>query len=906
MTPRASIGHYRITAKLGEGGMGTVYRATDTRLNRDVAIKVLPEAFAQDAARMQRFEREARLLASLDHPNIGAIYGLEEIGGGRALILALIEGPTLAERIATGPIPLEDAIPIARQIAEALEYAHERGVIHRDLKPANVKVTPQGAVKVLDFGLAKALAAEGEAPAASPADSPTMSPTLSMRATQAGVILGTAAYMAPEQAKGKAVDKRADIWAFGVVLFEMLCGEPLFRGDSIAEILASAIKEDPKLDRLRVSTPIALRRLIERCLQKDPRQRLRDIGEARIVLQNASQEPEAPVIAAARTPSAGKWPWIVAGTMAALALVFGWALWRAQRPTDRPLLRLDVDLGTDVSLPPVSPGGSDIAISPDGRRLAYISGTPRRLFVRRLDQSNATALPGTEGAAKPFFSPDGQWIGFDGGKKVEKISVDGGTVVPIGDSGAFGGGSWAPDGSIFVSIATTKGLLRFPPGGGPPETLAPLAAGETALNQPQILPREKAVLFCATTGSADRNTVEVLTLADGRRKIVVRGGISARYLPTSDGVGYLVYLNRATLFAVPFDLAKLETRGTARPVLDDVAYYPATGAGQYDFSAAPPGHGALVYRRNVGGAGFGLATLEWVDSTGKREALPIKPGSYRSPSISPDGKRIALVVRQDEDTDIWIYDPQRDAMTRLTFGGSDYRLPVWSRDGRYVVFDSRGKGIFQARADGASQPQPLIESQDPLLPSSFSPDGKRLTYSHYTGGSYQIWTVPLEDSEGRLKAGKPEQFLKSSFNDSNASFSPDGRWLAYASSESGSQEVFVRPFPPPSSGPGGKWEVSNGYGSAPHWSPNGHDLVYRSEDQVMVVSYTVKGDAFVAEKPRVWIAGIDETMWDLAPDGKRVLLVARAESPESPKQEHEVVFLENFFDYLRQRVPAGK
>ena len=901
------LGPYEIVAPLGAGGMGEVYQARDTRLKRDVAIKVLPAALAHDPERMARFEREARLLASLDHPNIGAIYGLEENGGTRALVLALIEGPTLADRIAAGFIPLEETLHLAQQMAEALEYAHDRGVIHRDLKPANVKITPEGTLKVLDFGLAKALADEADPASGSPTNSPTISPTLTMQATQAGVILGTAAYMAPEQAKGRPVDRRADIWAFGVVLFEMLTGEPLFIGDSIAEVMAAAIKDDPKLDRLPRSTPPAVRRLIERCLIKEPRQRLRDIGEARIALQNLSHEPEIPAGTATRA-APGKLPWIVAGLMTALAAVALWAPGRPQTPADRPLMRLDLDLGPDVSLPASSPGGSDIAISPDGMRLAYVSGTPQRLFVRRLDQPNATELHATEEADKPFFSQDGQWVGFTVRGKLSKISVDGGAVVALGDIASFGGASWDENGSIVVSEAPEKGLLRIPPGGGQPEIIEKLNAGETALNQPQILPGGKAILFSAVVAPfRDRNMVEVLTLADGHRKIVARGGVSARYLPTSGRMGHLVYLNGATLFAVPFDPAKLEARGTPVPVLDDVANYSGTGSGEYDVSPAPSGHGTFVYRRAVGGAAAGLSALAWIDAAGKQEPLRAKPAIYYDPALSPDGKRIALSVRKDEGMDIWMYDPQRDAATRLTFGGTVNRFPVWSPNGQYVVFDSRGQGIFQTRADGSSQPQVLMESKDTLVPWSFAPDGKRLAYTNSVARTPQIWTLPLEDQGGRWKAGKPEQFLKSSFADFNPAISPDGHWLAYTSYEAGTAEVYVRAFPTPSSGPGGRWQISNSGGSSPHWSPNSHDLFYRSSgDQIMAVSYSAKGEAFVPDKPRVWIPRLGGRWWDLAPDGKRVLVVTPAGSAEAPKQEHDVVFLINFFDELRRRVPLGK
>jgi serine/threonine-protein kinase len=406
--------------------------------------------------------------------------------------------------------------------------------------------------------------------------------------------------------------------------------------------------------------------------------------------------------------------------------------------------------------------------------------------------------------------------------------------------------------------------------------------------------------------NTDTINTEVLTLADRRRKILARGAISPRYAATSGATGHLIYVNKATLFAVPFDPDKLETRGTAVPVLDDVAYSRTGGDGQFDVSPAPSGHGTLVYRKGAGGGGAGaaLTTLQWVDAAGKRETLRAKPGAYATPTWSPDGKRVALTVAEGGGQDVWVYDPQRDAMTRLTFGGSLYLAPVWSPDSRYVVFGSRGtNGIFHARADGATQPQALLQGPSLQIPFSITPDGKRLAFFEVAGTQPQIWTVPLEDQGGQLKAGKPEQFLKSNFADQAPAFSPDGRWLAYTSSESGRSEVYVRAFPPPASGQGGKWQISNSGGTVPRWSRNGHEIIYQAGDQLMAASYTVKGDSFVADKPRVWIARLGGTQWDLAPDGKRAAVLAPIEAAEPPKQEHEVVFLENFFDELRRRVP---
>jgi serine/threonine protein kinase len=910
LSPGTRLGVYAVTAQIGEGGMGQVFRAHDTKLNRDVALKILPDAFTSDPDRVARFTREAQTLASLNHPHIAHIYGLEESGGVCALVMELVEGEDLSQRIARGAIPLADALPMAKQIAEALEAAHEQGIIHRDLKPANVKVRLDGTVKVLDFGLAKAMEPTGAA-----SSTVSQSPTITTPAmTQAGMILGTAAYMSPEQAKGRAADRRSDVWAFGVVVYEMLTGQRAFKGEDVSDTLAFILTREPDWATLPADTPSLIRRLLRRCLEKDRKRRLDSAADARLEIEEALTAPSV-VESAAASPGRtlhSAWSRALTRTLAAstlglaIALVLLWSLWRAEKPVDRPLARLDVDLGADVSLPALTSGGTSVAISPDGTRLVYASGTPVKLFTRRLDQPKATELPGTQGASSPFFSPDGQWVGFPSGSKLNKISVEGGAVVPLGDIGSFAGASWGEDGSILASEAFGKGLLRMPAGGGPPETVAPLGNGERGLltryQLPQILPGGKVVLFSAVMPEGfDTNTIEALTLADHHRKILVRGGQSARYLPTSGGTGHLVYVNKATLFAIPFDLDKLETRGTAVAVLDDVAYQAQSGSGQFDVSRT----GTLVYRRASGEASATM-TVQWVDPTGRKEPLRAKPGVYGSPRLSSDGKRLALTVAEGGSQDVYAYNPQRDLMTRLTFGDAVIHRDLrWSPDGQYVMFSSAGNGVFQARADGASQPHALTPNKPNQFPGSFTPDGKRLAYSEFAGNN-QIWTVPLEDQGGQLKAGKPEQFLKSSFNDVFPEFSPDGRWLAYQSNESGTFEVYVRAFPPPSSGPGRKWQISNSGGTVPRWSRTRHELMYQSGDQILAASYTVQGDTFVADKPRVWIAKLGGTQWDLAPDGKRVAVLTQVESAAAPKQEHEVVLLQNFFDELRRRVPVGK
>jgi serine/threonine-protein kinase len=909
LVPGTRLGPYEVTAQIGEGGMGQVYRATDTRLKRQVAIKILPPSLAADTDRLARFQREAEVLASLNHANIAAIYGLEDADGVKALVMELVEGDDLSQRIARGAIPLDDALPIAKQIADALEAAHEQGIIHRDLKPANIKVRSDGTVKVLDFGLAKALE-----PAGASSVNATTSPTLSLHATMAGVILGTAAYMSPEQARGKAVDKRADIWAFGAVLFEMLTGRRAFAGENITDTIVSVVSKEPDWGALPAPTPMGLRRVLTRCLKKDSKARMRDIGEARLqieeLISGASDEmsttsPVTPRSARAHALTST----LAASTLAfAIACLALWAPWHVETPVERPLVRLDVDLGADVSLPPPGAGGSSVAISPDGTRLVYASGTPTKLFSRRLDQPNATELPGTLGATVPFFSPDGQWVGFAVSGKVNKISVEGGAVVPLAQVANFAGASWGDDGWIVMSDAVGKGLIRVPAGGGPPETVADADArnGERSLVVPQILPGRKGILFTAAPAlDVDRFTIEVLTLGDRRRKIVARGGASPRYLATSGGSGHLVYVNKSTLFAIPLDLDTLETRGTAVPVLNDVAYHAVVGSGEFAVSRT----GTLVYRRSSGAASV-MMTVQWVDPSGRKEPLRVTPGVYQDPSLSPDGTRVALSVIEGGRPDVWVYDLQRDAMTRLTSGGG-FRYPHWSPDGHYVVFSSVGYGMFQARADGATQPQALTQSKSNEIPWSFTPDGKRLVYVE-GGDNSRIWTVPLAVRDGQLKAGAAEPFLTSNSINRFPSFSPDGRWLAYQSNESGRDEVTVRAFPPPSSGQGGKWQISNNGGTLPRWSRTGHELVYQSGDQIMAASYTVNGDTFVAEKPRVWIAKLGAAViasavqWDLTPDGKRVAVVTPVQSTDAPRQEHEVVFLQNFFDELRRRVPLGK
>ena len=871
--------------------MGEVYQAHDSNLRRDVAIKVLPEVFARDPERLARFRREAQLLASLNHPNIATIHGLEDSNGTSYLVMELVPGETLADRIKRdGAVPIEESLRIAKQIAEALEAAHEKGIIHRDLKPANVKLTPEGKVKVLDFGLAKAFAGDTST------EDMSNSPTLSMAATMQGVILGTAAYMSPEQAKGKAVDKRTDIWAFGCMLYELLTGKPAFHGEDVGDILASVVKMEPEFDALPADISPSIRVLLQRCLRKDRRQRTPDAAILRIEIEDAIAAPKDSGIRQAASGSKGKLLWAIgalaiATTIIAVVALWGW--WRATRLVEqplRPLVRLDVDLGPDVSLSTLS--GADAILSPDGTRMVYVS--QGRLFTRRLDQPNTSELAGTEGASAPFFSPDGQWVAFFSAGKLQKISVDGGSAITLYSANNGVGGSWGEDGTIIAGLGLAGGLSRIPASGGTPVPVTEMQNGEATHRWPQILPGGKAVLFTANTSPVgwDGANIEVMSLADHRRKTLVRGGTFGRYLPS----GHLIYMNRGTLFAVPFDLGRLEVHGTPSPVLDKVGYNSIRGSAQFDFSQT----GTLIYRS--GGSSGGQSTVQWLDASGKTQPLLAKPDAYVRPSLSPDGRKLAIGT-----SDIWVYEWQRDTMTRLTFGTGTSIYPVWSPDGRYIIYEAVGVGIFWTRSDGSGKPQPLTQNKDIQYPWSFTPDGKRLAFMDGNPEtSFDLWTVALESDVAGIRAGKPEPYLQTPADERYPSLSPDGRWMAYSSTESGVFQVYVREFPDK----GGKWQISNGSGLYPVWSRGGRDLFFRTEDnQIMVASYAVKGDSFVADKPRVWsekrIAPIAAN-YDLAPDGKRIAALMPVETEDGQRAQSHVIFLENFFDEVRRKVSVGK
>jgi Tol biopolymer transport system component len=911
-----TIGPYEVLDKLGEGGMGEVYRARDTRLKRDVAIKVLPDSFATDPDRLARFHREAEVLAQLNHPNIAAVYGLEQSGSVTAIVLELIDGDTLADLTARGPLMLSALLPIARQVCEALEAAHEKGVIHRDLKPANIKVTPDGKVKVLDFGLATVVQ-----PSTPQNINATHSPTLTL-ATQAGVILGTAAYMSPEQASGAIADKRADVWAFGVVLWEMLTGKRLFDGETVSHTLAFVLTKEPDWTTLPTNTPSSIRRLLRRCLEKDRKRRLPELATARMELDDALSAPagEAPVPtvppAAAEPRSRRMLPWSVAtAAITALGIVVAlWAPWR--KVGTPPLVRVTTDIGADASLGVGGAPASNIALSADGKLLAYVASSGARatpqLFIRHLDQLQATPLSGTSNATNPFFSADGQWIAFFADGKLKKISATGGGAITLCDAPNGRGGSWGDDGTIVFAGNSTpgSGLLRVPEAGGKPETLTtPSRDGETLHRWPQLLRGGKIVLFtaAASAGSFGDANIVVETIPDGARKVVLRGGYFGRYLAS----GHLIYLHDSTLFAAPFDLDRLEITGQAFPVIEGVAASTGTGGVQLATSTS----GTLAYL--AGSYDTSAAPIVWMDRSGQASPLQSMASNWSNPQFSPDGTRLAIDVAPlgNGTPDVWIYDWARDTATRLTFNpGLDFK-PVWTPDGKRIVFSSsRGDqtslNLYWQRADGTGDAQRLTESKNNQFAASWSPDGRFLAFQEQnpqTGMDIMILPVDGDEASG-WKIAKPTVFLSTMFAEQEPMFSPDGHWLAYFATTSGRPEVYVRPF----AGPGGLQQISSGGGAYPMWSRTRPELFFTTFDnsQIMVASYTATGHSFRADKPRLFAPNRFLSRQRLRsvnvhPDGQR-FAAAPAQDPQAVAKQDKLVLVFNFFDELKRLAPVGK
>ncbi|HEX2463025.1 MAG TPA: protein kinase [Thermoanaerobaculia bacterium] len=889
-----SVAHYKVTDRLGVGGMGEVYRAHDSKLHRDVALKVLPAALAHDPDYMARFAREATVLASLNHPNIAAVYGLEESQGATALVMELIPGETLADRIQRGPIPVEEAAAIALQIAQALEEAHEHGIIHRDLKPANVKITPEGRVKVLDFGLAKAI--EGN----STAVGLTHSPTISLAATQAGVILGTAGYMSPEQAAAQRTDRRSDIWAFGVVLLEMLTGKRTFTGETVSHVLAAVLHGSPDLSGVPAAVPPRIKELLQRCLTKNAKSRLQSIGDARVLLEeyvaapaSFAEKPTSAAAAAASPRRSAVIPWAVAALGAAIAI--GAVVW-GSRPSAAPAAQ-PVRLRAEIGPEPLFLGsGASAVLSPDGRHLALSLGTgqTRNLYVRSLDQLTVTQLPGTEVAYNPFFSPDGQWIGFVTPTQVKKVSIAGGTPITLCPSNRSRGASWGENDVIVFAESPSSALSTVPAAGGKPSPLTTLdsAKAEFSHRWPQWLPGEKKILFTslASGESSAGGVLEVLDVASGERKVIHQGGVYGRYLPS----GHLVYLNEGTLFAAPFDLDRLELPRTPAPVVQGVA---ETGGAHFDISQ----NGTLVYLEGL--AGSPKYELVAVDRRGSASPLTAERQTFVEPRFSPDGRRLAAEVITGTSSDSWVYDLDRGTVTRLTFGDGPDSVPVWSPDGAWIVYASTREehsGLYRKRADGSGEEELLLEG-DSLYGSSWSRDGRFILYGIVapTQTGNDIWVLPLDGDR------TPQPYVATEFSEAEAAFSPDGRWVAYNSDDSGRSEVYVRPFP----ASGGKWQVSAAGGSHPRWRSDGKELYFRNDSGVMSVEVDTTGSALRVGTPsqlfegpflRAAIGGSIYADYDVAPDGQRFVML-RGESRLSVP-DHVIVVLD-FFKELEATFP---
>lgn len=893
-----SIAHYRIIEKLGQGGMGEVYRAHDNKLGRDVAIKTLPQEFSRDPERVARFQREARLLASLNHPNIAAIHGLEESGGISFLVLELVEGQTLAEYIAgqtsdfakaTSDKPaLPGILKLALQIAEALEAAHEKGVIHRDLKPANIKVTPEGTVKVLDFGLAKAFA--GEQPEVNLSNSPTLSNT----ATQQGVILGTAAYMSPEQARGKPVDKRADIWAFGCVVYEMLTGHAVFSGNDVTDILASVIRAEPDWSRLPSNLHWRIKELLERCLEKEARNRYGSISDARVEIQKALADPSG--VSGQRTIEVEPerkfrkmLPWIAAAVVLT-AIITGVAIWKFKPAEPQQTMRFYHDLPEGQVLG----DSTTLAVSPDGKQIVY--STLKGLYIRSVNELAAKLIAGTEGSTRhPFFSPDGKWIGYfavtDG--KLKKIAVNGGASQALCDVVDIRGAWWNEDNTIAYS-QYGRDIMRISADGGTPESIVKLTS--YILSCPQILPDGGSILY--TSVSKDlQSKIMVQPLKSGEPKELFAGS-NARYIPTK----HIIYKlpNNGDLYAIAFDPYSLKVTGDSIRMDEGVSQFAISDSG------------TLAYIPGIAGSVAPRQILVWVNRNGEEEPLPAAPNRYSWFKISPDGEQVALELMSTSKNSIWIWDAVRENMTRLTHDDSTYdSVPLWTPDGKRIVYSSSREmpflpdavgDICLRAADGIGEAETLASSPGrAYLAGAWSKDGKILLLTSVSASAAHSDIVTLSmEGEHSIKP-----LLQEKYSQNNPRISPDGRWIAYTSNETGKNEIYVRPFPDVNKR---KWPVSTGGGYIPLWSPDGRELFYYTGDAVMAVPVETRPD-FKPGKPKVLFRGSyyspfgSAFLWDIDPNGKRFLFLKESKqaAAEAPRKINIVV---NWFEELKQRVPG--
>ena len=861
------LGPYDVLSKLGEGGMGEVYRARDTKLKRDVAIKVLPDAFAKDPERLARFEREAEVLATLNHPNIAAVYGFEESADASGIVLELVEGPTLAERIEglrakSSGLPMEEALPIARQIGDAMLAAHEKGIIHRDLKPANIKITPDGKVKVLDFGLAKLADPRGVDSGINVTALPTITSPAMM--TGAGVILGTAAYMSPEQARARPVDARADIWAFGAVLYEMLTGRRAFPGDDVTETIANIVKTEPDWSALPAGTPAALRRLLQRCLQKDPDRRLRHIADARLDLDDAISAPDAPAAGAASASSSGvarALPWAMAACALVAAGVFGAMLWRrtAEPARSGGAVRLEVNLPSGIEM--FTTNTRTVALSPDGTKLAFIgvSGGTRLVYLRSLDQFAAVPLKGSDGATLCFFSPDGRSVGVENaGGILTTISLVDGLASTVVDNANFQyGAAWMPDDSIVFARGGV--LWRIARSGATPKAITTLDAGrhEVAHAWPMVLPGGTRLLLAVLAG--DQWRIDSLDLASGARATVIERGT----LPLVSVRGRLLYLRDGEVLAAPFDPDALRVTGPATRMIDNLATG-SPGVPMLDVSVT----GTIVYASTAA-----VSRLVWTSRGGaeqpvidsaRSDGTDLRP--YANPRLSPDGARVIVQAGN-----LWVQDLARGTFTRLSRrDDGTSAFPMWSADGRRVLARSSvGVMLFDADGSGRSEVLPGTSVQD--YPTSVTADGDTLVFqrsSQDTG--FDLFAMPLRGSPAL------RTLVRTSAYEGGARLSPDGRWLVYVSNDSGHADIYVRPF----SGADRRWQVSTQGGTQPVWNPNGREMFYREGNRMMAVDVTATASGLSLSQPHVLFeqryaygAGITLANYDVSRDGQRFLMV---------------------------------
>ncbi|HUL75345.1 MAG TPA: protein kinase [Vicinamibacterales bacterium] len=905
LTAGARLGSYEIVSPLGAGGMGEVYRARDTKLNRDVALKILPDVVAGDPDRLARFQREAQVLASLNHPNIAAIYGVEDSGPTHALVLELVEGPTLADRLSTGALPVAEALAIARQIADALAAAHEAGVIHRDLKPANVKVRPDGAVKVLDFGLAKAL---GPDPASSSAMAMN-SPTITGRATDLGIIIGTAAYMSPEQARGKPVDRRADLWAFGVVLYEMLTGRRAFEGPEISDVLAAVLRDTPPLDALPPGVSPAVRRLLRRTLEKDRARRLDSMLAARLELDDIDATLDVPTTAPSSRTSARWLLMATAATAIVAALLTGVLVWRARQPAPAPVLRFAIVPTPDAPIA-VETNHSDLSLTPDGSRLLYFSraGDDNQFVLRPLDRFEPVILKNLGEAPRGLtVSPDGAWIAYQAGGSsgadaaLYKVPIAGGSPIRLCEiSGNLRGVTWpTPDTMVFASVSRESGLLRISTAGGAVEVLTKPRTEDDEVDHlwPQALPDGKHVLF-GIVRSAGWD-IGLLSLDTKTWRVLIRNGISPRYSPT----GHIVFGSGGVLKAVPFDLSRAEITGEPVQVLAGVIM---KDSGAADFAFA--GNGTLVYL--PGQVRSLLRMLSWRDTKGQETSLAVAPADFTWLKISPDGRFAASIVGMTAGVangGLWLIDLTREVASRLTPLGSPVRSPVWSPDGHRIAFwramGASGQdpgGIFVMSAAGTTPPERLTTAAagETQLPGSWGPDGNLIFTSARTDKN-QSDIMQVSVTTGDVKSVVTEQTRSS-----QPALSPDGHWLAYTSTDL-FPHLFVRPFPNVNDV---KIPVTDGPGQDAAWSADDRTLFYHSGASLRSVPVTPFGGSLTIGRPveaiRVPQTSITDTAVMATPPVNNRFLVATPPGSSQAPAEYRVVL--NWFDELKALVPATK